>query len=271
MNYKLAPYLQNDDAPILLAQAHGAAADTTHTGAETGQSGGGEHGQEGGHESPLVFFGFSMIAFIAITLFLIAGTRKLALIPDRLQNIVEMLVETLYGIPEMVMGERGRPYAPFLSTFFLYILVMNFMSLVPFFKPGTANLSITMGMAIVSFFAVQYFGFKTHGIRYLSHFLGPVPAMAFLILPLELISELARPVSLSMRLYGNIFGEEQVVGALATYLNPVAAVVMLPLQVLTVILQAFVFTLLTTVYIAMATQKHDDHEHAAQPAEAAAH
>jgi len=207
------------------------------------------------------------MALVAIVLIAVIGTRKMLMVPRGLQNVLESIFEALYGIPEMVMGARGRQYAPFVSTFFLYIVMMNFMGLIPKFKSPTASLSITLGLAVVAFISVQYFGFKTHGIRYLGHFLGPVPWLIPLILPLELVSELVRPVSLSVRLYGNIFGEETVISALA-HIFPLAPVVMLPLQVLTVFLQAFVFTLLVTVYIALATEKHDE-GHAA--AEASAH
>ncbi|MHB9023761.1 MAG: F0F1 ATP synthase subunit A [Armatimonadota bacterium] len=254
--------VQFSTMPLLIAQAHAGEGDA-HTlvppphGEAAGvaeHAGGGE-----GHASPWVFFGFALSAFLILTIIGIIGTRRLRLIPRGIQNILEFALESIYGIPETVMGPRGRQYAPFLGTFFLYIFVMNFTSLIPGFKPGTASLSITLGLAIVAFFAVQYFGFRAHGIKYLLHFVGPVPALAILILPLELISEMIRPVSLSIRLYGNIFGEEQVVTALATNFSPLIAVLMLPLQVLTVVLQAFVFTLLVTIYIALATEKHEEH------------
>jgi F-type H+-transporting ATPase subunit a len=215
------------------------------------------------------FFALSMLAFILIIALVLVGTRKMKLIPRGTQNFVEWMFELLFGIPEMVMGPRGRQYGPLIATFFLYILFMNLTGLIPFLKSGTASLSITLGLAIFAFLTVQYYGFKTHGLRYLAHFLGPVPAMAFLILPLELISEFVRIASLSVRLYGNISGEEQVTLALSTQLHPLAAVVLLPLQILTVFLQAFVFSLLVTVYISLATEKHDE-EHSA-PAEAGAH
>lgn len=251
--------------PILLAQAHGPS-DTGHQETAPAQ----HHTGETVHESPWVFFQFSLVALVAISLVIIVGTRRMTQVPSRLQNAMEMLTEALYAIPVMIMGERGRAYAPFVGTFFLYIVVMNFMGLLPWFKPPTANLSISLGMSIVAFVGVQYYGFKAHGWGYLKHFLGPVPAMAFLILPLEIISEFARPLSLSMRLYGNIYGEEQVVTALATTFNPAVALFMLPFQVLTVFLQAFVFTLLVTVYISLATEHAEGEAHGAS-SKAAAH
>ena len=262
------------EEPIIIAQSgevanqHRKAATTaTHQENPTKH---GEKTESGEHVSPWVFFSFSLVAFVIISLMMISGTRKMRLIPQGLQNVLEWLYETLYGIPDMVMGPRGRKYAPIIASFFLYIVVMNFLGMIPAFKPGTASLSITLGLSIVAFFSVQYYGFQAHGWRYLSHFLGPVPAMAFLLLPLELVAEMVRPMSLSIRLYGNIFGEEQVVSALANQLHPLAALVILPIQILSAFLQAYVFSLLVTVYISLATEKHDT-EHEASASEAAAH
>lgn len=258
--------------PIILAQAtteapaaHAAdgnanePAAVSHATTATEHSGGSEHGGE--HGSPWGFYQSSLIAFFAILILAIIGMRRKQLIPKGLQNLLEMLVDSIYSLPTMVMGDRGRQYGPLISTFFLYILFMNLLGFIPWLKPATANLSITLGMAIFAFLAVQYYGFRTHGIKYLKHFLGPVPALAILIMPLEIVSELIRPVSLSVRLYGNLFGEEQVIGSLAN-LNPLIAVLMLPLQLLTSVLQAYVFSLLVTVYISLATEKHDDHDEA---------
>ncbi len=213
------------------------------------------------HASPWLFYGFSMFAFLLIVVLATLGTRKMRMIPGKFQNIWEMIVEALYGLPVMVMGERGKKYAPFISTFFLYIAIMNLSGLIPLVKSGTASLSVTLGLGIFAFFMVQYYGFKTHGLAYIKHFAGPVAWLSFLIFPLEILSELIRPISLSMRLYGNIFGEEQVIQALSTSIpgvGPFITVLMLPLQLLTCVLQAFVFSLLVTVYISMATEKHDD-------------
>ncbi len=226
-----------------------------------------------------VFFGYAMVATIILVVLTIAATRRMRVIPVGLQNAFELVVETLNGLPEMVMGPRGRQYVPFIGTFFLYIFAVNVSGLIPGFKAGTASLSITVGLALTAFVAVQYFGFRAHGLKYLLHFFGPMPMtsipavlLGLVLLPLELLSEFIRPVSLSFRLYGNIFGEEQVIQALATKLGaagPFAAVLILPLQVLTCVLQALVFSLLVTIYIALATEKHDEHEHA-ETAEASA-
>lgn len=209
------------------------------------------------------------LAALILILLIAIGIRRLQVVPKGRQNFMELLVETLYGLPEMVMGPRGRQYAPFICTFFLYILLMNLLGLVPPFRSGTASLSITVGLALAAFIATQYYGFKAHGIGYLKHFLGPVWWMAPFLVFLELLSEFIRPVSLSFRLYGNIFGEEQVVSALATKLGapgPFFAVLLLPLEVMTSVLQALVFTLLVSVYISLATEKHGEHEEATEGA-----
>jgi len=246
---------QQNTIPMLLAQAKPRAA-VTHTviGTSTPIE------EDAPHEiSPWVFFGFSCVAFMLTIILVILGTRRMRVVPQAFQNLLEMLYEFLFGLPEQVMGPRGRQYAPFISSFFIYIVMMNALGLIPACKSATASLSITLGMALTAFCGVQYFGFKAHGIKYLAHFCGPVWWMAWLIGPLEVVSELVRPVSLSMRLYGNMFGEEQVVSALAHNLTVVAPVVIVLLQVLTVVLQAFVFTLLVTVYIALATEHGDEH------------
>jgi len=232
------------------------------------------HGGAHGAGDQLRFFWSSLAAFVVIMTLAVLATRRLTLVPSGLQNFMEFVYETLAGLPVMVMGPRGRQYAPFVATFFLYILVMNLIQFIPGAVPGTASLSITVGLALVAFIGVQYFGFRAHGPRYLAHFFGPVPIkslptllLGLLLLPLELLAEVIRPVSLSFRLYGNIFGEEQVIHALATQLGPPGpflAVLMLPMQVLSSLLQALVFTLLVTVYLALATETHDEEHEASE-------
>lgn len=257
-------------SPVLIAQASETGETTTETAASE-PAGIWHHGKPTAGFWQLL--ASPVLAFLVIMLLVVLGTRRLQLVPRGIQNVMEFLVESLNAIPEMVMGPRGRQYAPFVSTFFLYILLVNLTGLIPPFTAGTSAISITVGLGVTAFIAVQVFGFGAKGIGYLGHFLGPVSPqrgmkiVAFLasllislvILPLELISELIRPISLSFRLYGNIFGEEQVVKALATQFSPLVAVLMLPLQVITSVLQALVFTLLVTVYISLATEKHEEH------------
>lgn len=196
----------------------------------------------------------------AIMLFLflvfVLATRKLEKIPGRFQCLVEYTFEALLNFFSGILGrERARRYFPILATLFLFILISNWSGLLPMaghvegFKPPTSTLSVTAGLAIVAFIVTQIAGFREKGIGYLKHFVQPFPFM----LPLNLIEELVRPLSLSLRLYGNIFGEEMVVAvllSLAPYFAPI------PMQLLGLLfgfIQAIVFTTLTAIYISQAT------------------
>jgi len=218
--------------------------------------------QSGGHGSAWLFYAYGFLIISVFIIIAAVATRKLKLKPGKLQNFFETAVDGVYSIPKMVMGERATEYAPFIATFFIAIICMNFIGLVPGFRAATANPSITFGLSIVAFFAVQYYGIKAHGWRYIKHFMGPSLWLAPLIFIIEMVSELVRPLSLAMRLYGNIYGEETVIEQLSTQLvfsgipvGSFASLILLPLQLLSVFLQAYVFTLLVSVYISMATEK----------------
>jgi F-type H+-transporting ATPase subunit a len=193
-------------------------------------------------------------------------TRNMQKVPSGLQNVVELLIESLYSFLEEMLGpERIKKYFPLLITFFLFILTSNYIGLLPWvghagpaegginaYIPPTSNINVTVALAIIVFLSNHIFGLMTHGLGYFKHFFTPM----WWMLPLNLIEEVVRPVSLAMRLYGNIFGHELVVGsllAMAPYFVPVPINI---LGVLTGAIQAFVFTLLATTYIAGATEKH---------------
>lgn len=166
-----------------------------------------------------------------------------------------MLIDFFEGI----MGEkRAKQYLPILCTFFLLILLSNYSGILPMagHLPGlaapTSTISVTAGFAIVVFFCTHFFGIKEKGFGYFKHFLQPV---AFL-LPLMIIEELVRPLSLSLRLYGNIFGEEMVTAQLFQMAPFLVPLVMQALGLLMGLVQAFVFTLLTAVYLGGATADH---------------
>ncbi len=192
-----------------------------------------------------------------------------ALTPDanlRPRNLFEMLVEFVYGLCRQELGDKADRFFPLIGALFLYILVCNLMGLVPGFIPATSHIETNVGMAVVVFLTYNIAGVAANGIGYLKHFLGPVLWLAPLMLILEVVGHLARPVSLSIRLFGNMFGDHtvlsifmyelpsQTIGALA-YGIPV---VFLGLGTFVCVVQAFVFTLLTIVYIKLATV-HEDH------------
>ncbi len=214
-----------------------------------------------------VWSGWGVIVILTILSILV--TRNMKLIPSGFQNVVELLIEGLYGLLEgMLDEERIKKYFPLLCTFFLYILVSNYFGLLPFvgytpespekgvglgiFIPPTANLSVTAALAIIVFFSTHFFGVATSGLKYFKHLFTPM----WWMFPLNVVEEIVRPVSLAMRLYGNIFGHELVVGTLFVMVPMLVPVPINLLGTLTGAIQAFVFTLLTTLYIAGATEKH---------------
>lgn len=196
-----------------------------------------------------------------IMLILIGGgfllVRNLKQVPDKGQNLVELTVGGLENFMVGITGPEGRAFFPFIATIFIYILFSNLLGLVPGFFSPTANLNTTLSMAICTFILTHIIGIKYHGIKYIKHFLGPVWALAPLMLIIELIGHFARIMSLSIRLFGNIFGKEKVLGILFglvgfTVLLPLPIVV---LGILVSFIQALVFALLSMVYFAGAMEE----------------
>ncbi|MBI3909920.1 MAG: F0F1 ATP synthase subunit A [Armatimonadetes bacterium] len=208
------------------------------------------------------------------------GTRRLQLVPSGAQNILELIYTSLEGFVVGVMGPLGRNYAPFIATLFLYILTMNLAGLVPFLKSPTASPNTTIALALVAFCYVQFQGIRVLGLGgYLKHMAGEPIWLAWLMLPIHLIGELAKPLSLSLRLFGNIFGEDMVIVILAglspAVLSPFIRIVptqfpMMLFGVFTSIVQALVFSMLTSIYIVQLVGEHMEHA-AHREAEQAAH
>lgn len=187
------------------------------------------------------------------------ASKNMKRLPQGIQNVWEYIVEGLFDFFGGLMGEkRARLYGPFLATCFLYILLSNYTGLIPGaakvrgLMPPTNNVSITAALAILVFVSVFYFGLKAKGIGFFKHFVQP---MVFL-LPLVILDELVRPVSLTLRLYGNIFGEEMIIEQLGHMMPLLLPLPMMLLGLLTGAIQAFVFTLLASSYIAEATEEH---------------
>src|SRR5438477_12758103 len=133
------------------------------------------------------------------------ATRRLELVPRGAQNAMEVVLEQIQGMIDDVMGPQGRPYLPFIATLGLFILTANLMSLVPGLAGPTTNLNTTAACAIVVFVAYHAIGFKEQGaVTYLKHFIGPVVWLDPVMMPIEIISHLARPLSLTLRLLGHI-------------------------------------------------------------------
>ena len=191
---------------------------------------------------------FASILLIVIALIL---RGSLALVPKGLQNFVEVMVESLYKLAEDNIGHHwGRYFFPLIGTIGLYVLVCNFMGLIPGFTAPTSNINTTASIAVPVFLATHYYGIRVHGIKYIKHFLGPVMWLAPMMLVIELIGHLVRPVTLSVRLFGNMVAKHMILFALAIIAPIVIPVAILGLGVLVSLIQAFVSVLLTSLYLA---------------------
>ncbi|MCX6375475.1 MAG: F0F1 ATP synthase subunit A [Armatimonadetes bacterium] len=219
--------------------------------------------------SPWLLFGMSALVIVVLAAFSVLATRRLATMPSsRLQNLVELVVSSLNDFVVGIIGPKGEKYTPFVGTLFIYIFAMNLLGLVPGFKSPTSGLSITIGLALVVFVVYNVAGIREVGLwPYLKHLAGEPIWLAWLMLPIHLIGELARPLSLSIRLFGNIFGEETVLMILAgmTYVI-IPYVVAIPTQfpimlfdVFIAFVQALVFSMLTAIYISVAITGREEH------------
>jgi len=219
---------------------------------------------------------FSTVIWLIMGLLAYMAYRKRSLIPGGMQNFVEWVVESLAGLVTGVLGENGRKFIPFIGTLFVYIFCMNLFGLIPGMFSPTSKLNTTLALAICVFLYVQITGIRNFGILgYLHHLAGSPKStvewcLVPLNLPLHIIGELARPVSLSLRLFGNISGEDMLLAIFATlgvsilsFMHmPIGLPLHLPfifLAMLTAFVQALVFTLLTTIYFSL--MSHHDEEH----------
>ncbi|MCD6351417.1 MAG: F0F1 ATP synthase subunit A, partial [Armatimonadetes bacterium] len=206
------------------------------------------------------------LAILVLTVAAYLGTRRLADPPEasKLQMVWEWVYEALSNYFTNIIGPKGPEFVPLLGTFFVYIFFMNLMILLPGFSSPTARLGVTAALGVIAFFAVQYYGFRYQGIKYLKHFIGEPLWLAPLNIIIHTIGELARPLSLSVRLFGNIFGEDTMVMqflVLSTlvfsyiYIPVPFQVLMLAFAIFGGFVQALVFSTLTAAYIAGAIEE----------------
>ncbi|MDE0690605.1 MAG: F0F1 ATP synthase subunit A [Candidatus Poribacteria bacterium] len=213
-------------------------------------------------------------AVLVLVLFFIFVTRKLKRIPEgKGQTLLEMFVAGIIDFFGGILGEHGKKYIPFVGSFFIFILFLNYLGVIPGLQPPTADLNTTLALGITAVLGVQIIAIKENGIGgYLKHLAGNPPWLGVLMFPLEVIAQLSRAGSLAVRLFGNIFGEKSVVIEL-TKLGLIVliadAIPIIPVQVPMLFfglfagfLQAFVFTILTSIYIVLFIE-HDDEAHEA--------
>jgi F-type H+-transporting ATPase subunit a len=201
--------------------------------------------------------------FIVMSLLILAGISVLCLFirtrlsvenPGKLQLALEEAVSFLNGMLDDFIGPKGRNYLTLVGTMFIFILFGNLMGLVPGLKSPTSNINVTLGCALTVFVYYQFHGVKEQGIvSYVKHFMTPPGAPAWIApiyFPIEVISHLSRVLSLSVRLFGNIFGEDLVIVILASLVPFVLPLPMMVLGLVTSGLQAYIFAMLTTIYLA---------------------
>ena len=220
-----------------------------------------------GHASEVLFsvFGLGVTAEVItmwciialLALISVIATHKLKERPGAFQNIVETGVEYLVNFFEGILGkEKSRKYFCFLGSLFVFIIFSNYSGLIPGaglikgFKAPTSSLSVTLGLGVVTFLALQWFALRTGVGHFFKRFVSPVCFM----LPILLLDEFIKPASLSLRLFGNIFGEESVTEQLYELLPIGAPLLMMALSLLFCAIQAVVFTMLTAIYIDEVTE-----------------
>jgi F-type H+-transporting ATPase subunit a len=203
-----------------------------------------------------------LIIWILATVFFLqarnANSAELAIPPASfgVRNFFELITEFVLGLIENIAGDKGRKFVPIIGTTFLFILISNLMGLVPGLAPATDNVNTNAACAVVIFFSTYYFGVKEHGLAYFKKFAGPVWWLAVLFIPIEIISHMIRPVSLTLRLYGNIYGDHAVLSIFSSLIPILVPIPFLALGALVSIIQALVFALLSIVYIGEAIS-HD--------------
>jgi len=202
---------------------------------------------------PHVTYTWFVMALLFVFSFLV--TRKLDIYPGKLQNVFEVVIDSLRTLVEDSMGDEWKKFFPLIATLGLFILVSNLLGVFPGFESPTANLNTTVSMALTVFVLTHVVGVWVHGFKYVKQFLGPVWWMTPIMLPIEIVSHLARPLSLSVRLFGNIHGEDLVLAIvlmLVPFLMPLPVII---LMIFTSIIQTLVFMMLSMIYISLAMQE----------------
>jgi len=198
---------------------------------------------------------YTLFVFVILALLSVLATRRLAVYPGQTQNVMEVIIGGFDSLLNEIMGENGRKFFPLVATIGLFILFSNLLGIIPGFESPTSNINTNAAMAIIVFLSTHVVGIKEHGLKYFKQFLGPVWWLIPLMLPIEVISHISRPLSLTFRLFGNIKGEDIV---LLVVLFLVPWFVPLPvfiLMIFTSLVQTLVFMLLAMMYIAGAMEE----------------
>ena len=198
-----------------------------------------------------------VVVVLLMVMFALLRPRLSADRPGAFQQLCEMIYDFVNGQAEEQVGHDGHKFVPYFGTIFIFILVSNLIGLIPCFESPTMSASVTCGCALATFLYYHMIGIQANGFGYIKHFLGPVWWLAPLMLPIEIVSHLARPLSLTVRLYANMFAGEQVTMVFLRLTYLAVPVIFMGLHFFVGIIQAYIFMLLTMVYVASATA----HEH----------
>ncbi len=204
------------------------------------------------HIAPHVTYTWVIIGLLALLAFL--ATRKLTIYPNKFQNVMEVVLNAINSLLLDTMGPHGKKFFPLIATLGLFILTSNLIGIIPGFDSPTNNLNTTASMAVTVFMMTHIVGIRIHGFKYIKQFLGPVWWLIPLMLPIEIVSHLSRPVSLTMRLFGNIAGEDIVLGVVLALVPLLVPLPVFILMIFTSLIQTLVFMLLAMMYIAGAME-----------------
>ncbi len=209
-----------------------------------------------------VFHGLLALLLILIVGWRIRVSLKKArdpLVPDKkfsARNVFELVVQATSTQLRAIIGPTGDRYMTLIGGLFIFIFFCNIIAIVPGFVPATDNLNTNLAMSLVVFLVYNYYGFKEHGVGYLKQFAGPILWLAPLMFVIELLSHLFRPMSLSIRLFGNMFGDHMVLGIFSDLVPLGVPIIFMILGIVVSLIQAFVFAVLSAVYIGLAVS-HD--------------
>jgi F-type H+-transporting ATPase subunit a len=201
-----------------------------------------------------------LVAGIIVVLFALLRPRLSMDHPGKMQHLMEAIYTFLRGEASDNIGHEGPKFLPFLGTLFIFILFSNLIGIIPGFESPTMNPSVPAGCAVLVFLYYNFMGFRQQGFfPYLKHFAGPMPILAPLMVPIELISHMARPLSLTIRLFANMLAGEKVTVVFLGLTYLVAPALFMGLHVFVSFLQAYIFVLLTMIYLSE-TVPHEQHE-----------
>jgi F-type H+-transporting ATPase subunit a len=192
-----------------------------------------------------------LILALLVAIFLVVRFRLSVENPKPLQHVAELLRSFIHNQSEEIIGHHVEPFVPFLLVLFLYVLLNSLIGLVPGFESPTAVVTVPLGLAVVAFFYYHAHGIRKQGpLRYVAHFAGPMPVLAPLMVPIELVSHCARVLSLTVRLFANMFAGDLVTLVFFSLVPIGIPVAFLGLHIFVSLLQAYIFVLLTMVYLA---------------------